>query len=245
MSQGVCGIDRRPTPDDQPLCDTCWRRLREWLASVPALVADLEITLARQHSFGAQYGVRRSSERPVVFHVPASDVLYTLRHLLARWAGAPMATSPVEAARRLLERPDDLLRHPDLIRRYEALSEVMSRAYGVIDKPAELRYFGVCRVCGRSLRAPLHTVTIKCTHCSQRYDAQELRELRVRASHWLLATADTIAQVLPDLINEQRTARTIHAWYARGRLFRRGRNAQGAALYRVGDVITLVRTTHT
>lgn len=67
------------------LCRICAEHLARDLGDVPALLAELDTTVARQHQFG---GGIAGNERPLVFGWHAADVLWSLSNVAGTWARA-------------------------------------------------------------------------------------------------------------------------------------------------------------
>lgn len=140
----VCG---RPAPDAF-LCKSCSMRLGRALGDLPALIADLDITLARQAVIGAHSpdGGKppKKDAQPLPFHKKAGDVRADLRHTLVT------AVRHLTEARGITEGPEDnapamarwLLRYSDSIRLdpagpdiATAIHDITHRIVDVIDLP--------------------------------------------------------------------------------------------------------------
>ncbi len=70
---------------DAFLCKGCSRRLERALGDLPALIADLDVTLARQAATGAHSGGKptRKDAQPLPLHNGAAEVASNLRYVLA------------------------------------------------------------------------------------------------------------------------------------------------------------------
>src|SRR3546814_11799409 len=77
----TCGT---PVPEAF-LCRGCSERLRRALGDLPALIADLDITLARQAATGAHSGGKptKKDAQPLPLHNGAAAVASHLRYVLA------------------------------------------------------------------------------------------------------------------------------------------------------------------
>lgn len=84
MSQSECGHCARPVSDGAALCAGCTTRLRRELRSIPELVEDLHITLARQDRLTPRQ-LGRGGDSPVAWKDPASVALADLRGYLTSW----------------------------------------------------------------------------------------------------------------------------------------------------------------
>lgn len=148
----ACG---RPAPDAF-LCKACSGRLERALGDLPALIADLDITLARQAVIGAHSpdGGKppKKDAQPLPFHKKAGDVRADLRHTLVT------AVRHLTEARGITEGPEDnapamakwLLRYSDSIRLdpagpdiANAIHDITHRIVDVIDLPTTRGRFKV------------------------------------------------------------------------------------------------------
>src|SRR5262245_44643874 len=90
-----CGVSRcgRPVSDQATVCGTCTGELRSVLAEIPWLVDDLDLVISRQTRYAPASG-SRSSDKPVVFHVKASEVASDLFAKLHLWVGLLLEEYP-------------------------------------------------------------------------------------------------------------------------------------------------------
>jgi hypothetical protein len=70
---------------DAYLCGGCTNQLRATLDSVADLAAELDTTITRQAVLGVRGGPR-AAEKPLPFHVQASEAAWVLRNTLGGWA---------------------------------------------------------------------------------------------------------------------------------------------------------------
>lgn len=154
MSNCPCG---KPAPDAF-LCRTCSGKLERALGDLPALIADLDITLTRQAVIGAHSDGGKPAKKdaqPLPFHKKAGDVKADLRHTLVS------AIRHLMEARGITEGPADnelamvgwLLRYHDSIRLdpdgpniAAAVHEITDRVWQVVDLPRTRGQFkvGLC-----------------------------------------------------------------------------------------------------
>lgn len=102
MTRRVCACGH---PTDVVACRRCADRLAELLGDVPALVVELNTTIARLGRSGPSE--RRSAETPLPYHTAASDALTHLSSVLAGYAAVtakerslPLDLEPVKTAQR-------------------------------------------------------------------------------------------------------------------------------------------------
>ena len=80
----TCAVDARPTADNARLCAACTAEVRQALASIPDLAAELETTLSRQTAGQQRHG-GRSADKPLAYDVGASEALGALRACVVGW----------------------------------------------------------------------------------------------------------------------------------------------------------------
>lgn len=127
-----------------------------------------------------------------------------------------------------------------------------------LDRPPGRWYAGPCTaglqameatwLCGAELYAVAGKDTITCPECGLSYTTKERRDWLLAAAEDRWETATTIALAVTVLgeydSGETRLVKRINRWVKDGRLARRGHAAWGErtlAVYRVGDVVELVR----
>lgn len=166
-----CGVCSTPTGDGALLCADHADRLLADLHAVPAVLADLALTLARQDNMrGLGRAVGKSTETPLPWNDRVPARITALESALVVWSKAlttgdrharvpripttrdpkdparlPMARSTaVLAARVLADRIDDvrLMPHADVA--YSDVSSAVRAARRVVDRPMDRRYVGQC-----------------------------------------------------------------------------------------------------
>lgn len=127
-----------------------------------------------------------------------------------------------------------------------------------LDRPPARWYAGPCTaglqameatwLCGAELYANPDKDTITCPECGLSYTVEQRRTWLLAAAEDRLETATTIAQAVTVFgeydRGETRLVKRIDRWVRDGRLARRGHTRWGdrtLAVYRVGDVVELVR----
>jgi hypothetical protein len=152
-NQCPCGV---PVPDAW-LCRGCAKRLERALGDLPALIADLDITLTRQAVTGPDSSGMPSatSEVALSLNLAAADVAHDLRHTLVS------AIRHLSEARGIIKLPADnptamamwLLKYHDSIRLDPAGPDIAEAVHGikvrimeVVDHPTTRSWFkvGMC-----------------------------------------------------------------------------------------------------
>jgi hypothetical protein len=245
----TCG---RPTPESAYLCASCKDDLWRALGDVPALVTELEVTLARQRRFETQSDGSRSTTETLPYDVAASNALHELRNELVGqvricfdadvssrdYRERTPGESCASMATWLMWRIDGIATLPyaaDMLR----LVRIVRHCEHVIDRPPDRTFAGPCDQCGRDLYAKKGESSVKCHDCGIEYDLPSRREWLLRVVDDQLATATEIARALTSL-DLPVTPERIRQWTHRERLDVKGHNKLGHALLRVGDVVTLL-----
>lgn len=221
---------------------------REDGTTVLCLLDELDLVTSRQ-TRGAERVGGRGSERPLPFDARAARAHTDLAHLLSKWAktygikdssGAPRLAARFLARARVESRPDVETMHAEL-------TNAVNTASAVIDLPSPRVYIGVCSAprngltyCHVELYATEGQKQVTCYQCKTVHSVPERRAVLMSAVEDVLATATEIARAV-HLFREPLKANTIHSWKTRGRIEVRGFNEKGGPLYRVGDVLALVR----
>lgn len=259
--EGVCG---RPLRDNALLCPKCTDRLRRDLGDIVGLAEEVETTRLRQsRTGGAPIGGARSGDRPLPFDDRPVLAARALREVCRTWTAVVVELRAVPWPRDLL--PDYgpfLLGQVDWLRQreqapaaYLELTRAVGRVRGSIDRRAERVYAGPCGAmdywpdgalvlcsapCTGDVYGRPNAKTASCEVCGAEHDAADRRQ-------WLLAAVEDqlahIAWLSKALSNLGRPVAdpTIRSWVTRGRLVAHGTDAHGRAVYRVGDVLDLIR----
>ena len=121
------------------------------------------------------------------------------------------------------------------------LDRLMTDARAAIDHPPEMIYVGRCE-CTADLYVRVEESTKTC-NCGRQYDVAERRAAMLSMVEDRLATATEIARAVAAYSDASHplSQERLRQWVRRGLLVNRGRGAHGDNLYRVGDVLDLVR----
>lgn len=208
------------------LCPGCDRGLEQLVAELPALIGDLEQTLARSESGGPK--VSGSRDTPLVFDPRAGDALHRLGEVLAAWVrfvaeqrGLHAHRQPtlLELARFLLRHHDWLVHRPEVGEYREQMLDARHRARSAV-APAVTRRIDLgpcgdpvpaCDVttgqvrdsCPGLLRAVLRSSDeripdVVCTECGTAHPPTEFRALarRLRAGQESWLTTAQVSELL-------------------------------------------------
>lgn len=246
-----CG---RPTHD--MLCAGC---LGELVAALRELVddgqggrgllAELGITLTRQHVVGGGAGVSvPAAEQPLPYHETASEIGWVLANTISTWARDvaeqnphlhPPVGSTAAAVAWLTGLPRLLAAHPAADEMWDEVTHVVARVRRVVDRPPERIYAGPCGAgdaCADHLYAYPGQSIARCATCGAEHDVAERREWMIRYAADLRVTA-TVALGWARLLLDKTIPRgTWDSWTSRRRLLAHGTDARGHPVYRFGDV---------
>lgn len=245
-----CG---RPTRDDAYVCETCLSGLFRALGEVPWLARELDITIAKQRAAGSTDG-GRSSEKPLPFHVGASDARVALRQAMFTWIkfcteenirhrdgrnGWPVDNLPA-MSRWLMCRVDGLAFSDLGFDACEEITNAIANCRRVIDRPADLRFYGVCPECQTHIYARPGRATITCRTCNGTYDSEEMIAWMKERVKGTLFTTTEAADLFKRHLLLPVTDRTLRNWATRGLLVAHGSRRKGAPTYLFDDMLRLI-----
>lgn len=235
------------------LCRTCARTLAGLLADVPAIVVDLDVTLARQDRVSEAVGRSGGDERPLPFNVSASDAARLLQATVCAWAWelGLVTTSTTLAAQFLAGNVEDLRSRGDVGLLLDELAHVVEVGRRVVDRHVPVLWFGVCGLaefdgtggpphrCAADLWGEHDAATVTCPRCRSEHDAQVRRRavLDVAVDRELPA-ADLVR--LSRAYGLPTTKGVVDGLVRRGRLTSTGSTPDGRPAYRVGDLLDLL-----
>lgn len=251
----------RPVGDNAYLCGNCRAALERSLGNIPALYADLQITITRQAQSGSEIG--RHVKREVVgawweatgaalaalmpFPAGPSDLDWVTRNTLSTWCRDVAEDSDVDLpadsvpamAVWLIGRLGVLAHRQSAAEAAEEISWLASALLRAVDRPPERAYAGPCDGCGEDLYARLGAQSVRCVGCSRTYDAAARRKWLLAEAEDVLAHAALLARAIT-VLREPIEARRIRVWATRGLISERSTDRTGRPLYRVGDVLDLL-----
>lgn len=197
--------------------------------------------------------------QPLPVDLDAAGQILELRRVLLGWADWV-------AAERGLARPLDtwkalgswladqvewLRHHPEGPRAADEIGRVVVRVMRFVDRPPSRWYAGPCTTpfldedgllveCDADLYPESGAVQFTCPACRAVHDVEHRREWLLDQAQDRLAHAELIARAVT-MLDQRVTSAQVRGWAHRGRLLAKSRDAQGRPLYRIGDVLELVR----
>jgi len=133
------------------------------------------------------------------------------------------------------------LRHrPEAPEAYSDLVAIASQLERIIDQPPTLKYAGPCNICRKDLYAREGAGKVECRPCGMTYDMAGRREWLLECAEDRLERASLIAQAVTDL-GSPISADRIRKWAQRSQLIPHATDRLGRPLYRIGDVLDLLR----
>jgi len=279
-TDGTCPLPHGRTPDGQPtaapqlrpdryLCHHCTVRLRRTLEDLPSLMADLEITLARQLRIGYTDAdtawPQTTAATPLPFDLRASEAGWVARMtILANvdWVagirGHTVPQSWLAIATYLTDAVDWIARHPDGPQVVDEILAATRQARAAIDRPADRVYVGRCGAlietpehlaatdCAEELYARADRTDVTCPRCGTTWDVHQRQAAMLEQLRDHVLPAVDIARAVAGL-GRDITPELIRQWKRRRLLApahdEQGRpraTTDGRPLYRVGDVLDLV-----
>lgn len=203
------------TPTKDVICHACARDAEARLAAVPALLVDLQTTIARQAAGGSGGGGRGKS-RPLPYDPDAGLARDSLRRAAAALAGIIRT----------------LRTNPDSPARIRALDDAVRDATRHVDRPDD-RIRILCP-CGARVALPHDPDEIARCHSCGEYGVR---------SWWVThAAPDPTPVTLPNLpvallaYGWTLTHEQLRKWADRGQITESGRDARGRRLYDVAAV---------
>lgn len=260
----TCPLCERPV-SDASFCTTCATGLladltkAQWLTGsvtprggvVPAM-SELDVTVTRQARIMATVG-SRSTETPLPWHEKASTSGRHLHAVLVSWALLVVEEREVQAptdatvAQWLSGHVEWLRHHPAGVEALREIHAAVDGALRVIDRPVEQRWLGLCEhptdagPCPYSVLAEPGEHYVTCRACGAVHDTEARRDRMLAAVDDQLSHASLIASALSGLLGQDVKPDLLRKWAERGRLIAHGVDSARRPLYRVGDVLDLLR----
>ena len=252
---------------DAYLCPACIDQLEVWLADLPMLDQQLEVTLTRQDK------VRRPTPRvkapEAAPRLDSTDPAEAARALGKRAPGRKSASTARDQVRAELtsailaltkarglvvpqlvtvqDMADWLGRASASVALDPAGADIVAgigrawqSAVRVIDTAPERRWVGACPSCAGRVMAAVGAEKARCRVCLVRLDVADLlaaRDGSIRANVGTVTACVDMAQVC----GYRPSKATVKSWVQRGQLVAYGVNELGTAVYRMGDVLDLLR----
>jgi LSD1 subclass zinc finger protein len=133
-----------------------------------------------------------------------------------------------------------LRRRPEAEQAFDDLTAIDKKLERIIDRAEPLMYAGPCNVCRRDLYARQGAAQVECRLCNMTFDMDGRRSWLLECAEDRLERAALIARALTDW-GSPISADRIRVWAMRRRLFPHATDGMGRPLYRIGDVLELLR----
>lgn len=268
MPDQLCSAPSCAHPATDFVCRSCVDELGRDLRLVEDLVTDLLVTIAREDRLGEPGP--RGAEIPLPYRPDPADVARDLHAELAIWvrhlqSGAGQSWVPTRNAplgelppyrlpgRDTVEAAMWLERHRHTVsidicggQIVDCIGYAVRRAERATDR-SSVQYLGPCE-CGPDdqgrpieLYARPGAARCVCRACEAVYDVAPRREWLLEQAADVLRTAPEMSRALPALLGTPLTVNMIHGYAHRGRLVPHGRTPLGQPLFRVGDVMEVLR----
>jgi hypothetical protein len=254
----VCGCDQA----EGLLCATDTDRLERDLGDVPALVAELDVTISRMDRVPSGGGAPRHAdpdEEPGLASIAhtrtpigwgavrarddLTNVLTTWARDVTQWKPHPYTASPVRtAAKLLLTYISEIRRHPAANELVDEITDAIRQARRAVDRPADRVYLGQCfyeendQTCYEELYANPGASEVRCKVCGITHEVAERRAWLLRRAQDMLFTVEQASQMMGDIGGVKVTQASIRGYVLRKRLAYR----PGGKLIRLGDLIDVV-----
>jgi hypothetical protein len=244
-TEAECDLCDRPAGTAY-VCAPCAAQTIRALRQLADIAGDLQTTIARQGRSGGGSG---GDSHPLPVDLGASETAWAVTNTITTWArhcaetrGEPLPAGDLAGAAAWLAGQMEWLRHqPEASEAVDELADACALAVRVVDRRADRWYAGPCVLCTEDLYALPGAATIRCPKCEAKYDAQERRELLLVAAQDRLVHAELIGRALIALGWETMTAARVRGLVRRGKVAERGQDEARRTLYRLGDVVGVMR----
>lgn len=243
----TCGREQ----DAGLLCHACTSLLERDLGDVPAIVAELDITLSKQARIGngAPGGLAR--ER-MPMHEGARLAADYLQNTLTTWARDVSDTAgwvwvasnlppSDQSARALLALIDHIRRHPAVVELVDEVADAIKQARRVVDRPADRQYLGKCLAefegveCTEEIWARPGADEVACKVCGITHEVGERRAWLLNEAKDVICTVKEASSYIGEIGHIKVTEASIRGYLHRGRIaYRTG------TMIRMGDLLQVV-----
>lgn len=240
----ACARCGRTLTDQAAICWPCTDGLRRDLQAVPALLDELDVTLARQGRTIQLTGGHGGSD-PLPLDLAAADAGHALRNAVSTWARILLSDAPKVPP--LAARDDPALWLANLAPTIRTLlwaadcAEDIARqvhlARTVVDLPPELSYIGRC-ICGQPVHAEAGASYARCRGCGEQLSVSEQRALQAGQLADRAFPAANVARILRHFGRDVPMT-CVRDWRVGGQIAAVGVDRHGRPLYRLGDALRL------
>jgi hypothetical protein len=237
------------------MCDTCTSLLERDLGDVPAIVAELDTTLAKQGRIGGGGSAGLARER-MPLQADAMDPIWVLGNVLTTWArdvcgddympSASTKPPAVMAAWLLLSEIPTIRKHPACEELLDEITDAIRLARRTVDRPADREFVGPCNgvvpddtgrdvLCTEDLYARRGAAEVRCQVCGETHDVAQRRAWLLDQAADRLFTVREAAQMMGDVGGIRVTEAAIRGYIFRGRI-----GYHTGKMIRLGDLLAVV-----
>lgn len=200
-------------PDDRFMCTECVGRFRELLVSIPDLLDDLDVQVARLNVTGPTLGTSGTKTQPIPYNEYAADIrtdlIGALRGVYIA-TGYTTYTDPVGMVEALVNQMGKVgarEQAPDL---YDEIRDAVRRGNQACGTPPERRDYGPCSLeCDTRIVAPISWTNTTCPTCGREHDLTARTQDRLDATWNAHAPIAVVAKVLTELAAAGRLTSTV------------------------------------
>jgi hypothetical protein len=232
------------------MCHSCTSLIERELATVRALMTDLDVSASKQAHIGNSGGNSAPAHERNPVNWTAAEAADHLGNTLTTWARdvAPNAPDPrpvtkpgpaLAAVQILFMHIDAIRRHPAARELLEQITDAIKQARHAIDRPQQRTYLGQCLVddCTAELYARPTARDTTCPDCGATHPVAERRAwLLDRASNTIVTVRDA-STFIGEVAGIRITQAAIRGYLHRGRITYRPGITNGM---RIGDLLDLV-----
>lgn len=233
-------------------CHSCTSALERDLGDVPAIVAELDVTISRQARIGSGGKGGLASER-WCYNPGAAAVADDLANTLTTWARdvcgdtspGPLSNPSHAAAALLLMHVPAIRRHPAVVELYDEITDAVKQARQAVDRPADRQYLGTCLAefegvtCTQEIFARPGASEARCKVCGITHDVVERRTWLLGEAEDRLFTVREAAQIMGSFANVLVSESTIRSYVSTKQLTYHGK-VEGVSVIRLGDLWTVI-----
>lgn len=246
----VCPVCEREQGEGL-LCHACTSMLEYELGDVPAIVAELDITLSRQARIGGGgKGGKGGAHEKTPVNLGALRAADDLANTLTTWArdvcgeyaaGGADRNPSVVAAHMLLSEMPMIRKHPAVDELVDEITDTIRQARHAVDRPADRQFLGPCYgehegvTCEADLTASPGARVARCKVCGHEVDVAERRAWLLNETKDRLFTVKEAAQMMGDVGHIRVTEASIRGYIHRKRIA-----YHAATMIRLGDLLAVV-----
>lgn len=235
------------------LCHACTSALERDLGDVPAIVAELDVTLSKQARIGSGGSAGLARER-MPMHEGARLAGDYLQNTLTTWARDVSGerwhpddafNATTGAAALLLLRIKDVRSHAAVVELVDEVTDAIRQARHAVDRPADRQYLGVCLsefegvTCTEEIWARPGADEVTCKVCGITHEVAERRAWLLNKAKDMIVTPLDASKYLGEIGHITVGHQRIRNYLDRGRIPKRP-SADGALRFRLGDLLAVI-----